>query len=107
MTHPSPADLSCTCTDESADASAATIPDPASVHVAVGPARFVACGARGTHARVSDCWVCWSDVHLGECDLVDVLHPDHVDLLTLLEAPLTAPPERPALHVACRTDSDC
>ena len=28
-----------------------------------GPVPYVPCPARGTHAKLTDCWMCWSDVH--------------------------------------------
>ena len=91
--HPlGPQRLTCVC-----ETCAPDVPLPGPAPVQGEPARFVACGERGAHRRVTDCWVCWSDVHQGLCELIDVLHPDHLDLFTLLE--VEAPPQRPGLHV--------
>lgn len=89
------ANLACACSSCAPDQ---PLPDPASVAVAVGPAQFVACPDRGQHARITECWPCWSDVHQGRCDLAEALHPDHYDLLTLLEGNLGDPPTRPELR---------
>ena len=45
-----------------------------------GPTPWVPCPARGTHLRLADCWVCWSDVHRRACTRVDVLSPEAWDL---------------------------
>ena len=28
-----------------------------------GPVPYVPCPAQGTHAQLTECWMCWSDVH--------------------------------------------
>jgi hypothetical protein len=28
-----------------------------------GPVPYVPCPAQGTHAKLTECWMCWSDVH--------------------------------------------
>ena len=30
-----------------------------------GPVLYVPCPSRGLHAHLTDCWMCWSDVHRG------------------------------------------
>jgi len=45
-----------------------------------GPAPYVPCRYRGTHLRLTDCWMCWCDVHRGACLATDVLHPDAWDI---------------------------
>lgn len=30
---------------------------------AMGSRRLMPCPRRGTHRRLTDCWMCWSDVH--------------------------------------------
>lgn len=39
----------------------------------VADLRYVACPERGTHRRLAECWMCWSDVQLGHVALADVL----------------------------------
>ena len=41
---------------------------------------YTPCPYRGTHLRLTDCWMCWSDVHRGACLPTDVLHPDAWDV---------------------------
>ena len=31
-----------------------------------GPVPYLPCPGRGTHARLTECWMCWCDVHRGE-----------------------------------------
>ena len=38
-----------------------------------GRVEYVPCGQRGTHERLVDCWMCWSDVHRGAIDEADAL----------------------------------
>lgn len=54
-----------------------TIPGQAELDLQVdkGPLRYVACPDRGTHTRLNDCWMCWTDVHLGHATQDDVLRP--------------------------------
>ncbi len=75
QTAPETADCACpTC-------SAAREPQlPQTRNIRAGAAKFVACADRGTHERLTDCWVCWSDVHQGHCALEEILHPDAWDL---------------------------
>lgn len=37
------------------------------------PDPFLPCPDRGTHARLTDCWMCWADVHRGAAVETDVL----------------------------------
>ncbi len=37
------------------------------------PRRFIPCTRRGMHKVLTDCWSCWSDVHLGHITLADAL----------------------------------
>lgn len=63
--------------------------DPPSLEVnpeAPGPQPFVPCPERGTHLRLTDCWMCWSDVHSGSVAEHDVLDISwDAELLRLLE----------------------
>ena len=43
-----------------------------------GPVRYVPCPGRGTHARLAECWMCWSDVHRGAATRAEVLAPEGV-----------------------------
>lgn len=58
---PSPVDTAATgCPDEPFD------PDPAvGMTPHTGPTPYVPCPHRGTHTRLTDCWMCWSDVMRG------------------------------------------
>ena len=38
-----------------------------------GPVSYVPCPGRGTHARLTDCWMCWCDVHRGAIAAHDAL----------------------------------
>lgn len=38
-----------------------------------GPVAYVPCRGRGTHLRLIECWMCWSDVHRGVLDAHDAL----------------------------------
>ena len=41
-------------------------PDPAiGLRREPGPTPFVPCPRRGTHVRLTECWMCWSDVMRG------------------------------------------
>lgn len=40
-----------------------------------GPVPYLVCSQIGQHERLTDCWMCWSDVHLGALDIEDVLLP--------------------------------
>ena len=39
----------------------------------VGPVPYVLCSQIGQHERLTDCWLCWSDVHRGAIALEDAL----------------------------------
>jgi hypothetical protein len=41
--------------------------------------------AAAGHHQLTDCWVCWSDVHQGHCALEEILHPDAWDLFAVAE----------------------
>lgn len=41
-----------------------------------GPMPYVPCPARGTHDRLTDCWMCWSDVMRGAAIEPEVLSPE-------------------------------
>ena len=43
-----------------------------------GPVRYVPCPRRGTHARLTECWMCWCDVHRGAATRAEVLAPEGV-----------------------------
>ena len=43
-----------------------------------GPVPYVPCPGRGMHARLTDCWMCWSDVHRGAATHAEVLAPEGV-----------------------------
>ncbi|MET0953465.1 MAG: hypothetical protein ABWX57_09265 [Aeromicrobium sp.] len=45
-----------------------------------GPTPFVPCPRRGEHLRLTDCWLCWSDVQRRDCAAVDVLSSQAWDL---------------------------
>ncbi|TIC84382.1 hypothetical protein [Nocardioides sp. GY 10127] len=36
---------------------------------------YVPCPRRGTHLRLTECWMCWCDVQQGLCDALDALSP--------------------------------
>lgn len=38
-----------------------------------GPVRYVACPRRGQHLALTECWMCWSDVHRGAVVQEEVL----------------------------------
>ena len=38
-----------------------------------GAVPYVVCGDAGTHARLTDCWMCWSDVNRGAITVDQVL----------------------------------
>ena len=38
-----------------------------------GPVRYVPCPGRGTYARLTECWMCWCDVHRGAASRGEVL----------------------------------
>jgi len=38
-----------------------------------GPVPYVLCSRIGQHERLTDCWLCWSDVHRGAVALEDTL----------------------------------
>lgn len=38
-----------------------------------GPVPYVACSKRGQHTRLTECWMCWSDVQRGAADLEAVM----------------------------------
>lgn len=38
-----------------------------------GPVAYVPCHAQGTHPRLTECWMCWSDVHRSVLDAHDAL----------------------------------
>ena len=40
----------------------------------VGPVPYTICPQVGTHQQLTDCWMCWSDVHRGALDINDVLY---------------------------------
>lgn len=40
-----------------------------------GPRPFIPCPRRGTHERLTDCWMCWSDVMRGAVLEPEVLTP--------------------------------
>lgn len=44
-----------------------------------GPVHYVPCRQRGTHERLVDCWMCWSDVHRGAINETDALAPRVVE----------------------------
>lgn len=44
-----------------------------------GRVEYVPCGQRGTHERLVDCWMCWSDVHRGVIDEAEALAPRVVE----------------------------
>ena len=47
-----------------------------------GPVRYIACTARGTHGRLTECWMCWSDVMRGviaESEAVETVTIDAVE----------------------------
>ena len=41
----------------------------------VGPVRYVPCPKRGTHAQLTECWMCWSDVQRGAISARQALAP--------------------------------
>lgn len=41
---------------------------------------YVACPDRGSHLRLTDCWICYSDVHRGACLEVDAVSPEGWDV---------------------------
>lgn len=44
-----------------------------------GPVRYVACSSRGTHGRLTECWMCWSDVMRGVIDEADAVATTTID----------------------------
>ena len=40
-----------------------------------GPVAYLACYLRGSHGRLADCWMCWSDVQRGAIDEPEALAP--------------------------------
>ena len=44
-----------------------------------GPVRYVSCAARGTHVRLTECWMCWSDVMRGVIDEADAVATATID----------------------------
>lgn len=40
------------------------LPLPAGEWAKPGPLRYVPCPQAGQHARLTDCWMCWSDAHV-------------------------------------------
>lgn len=40
-----------------------------------GPVPYVPCPQRGTHERLAECWMCFSDIQRGAINLADVLAP--------------------------------
>ena len=38
-----------------------------------GPVPYVRCSKAGTHHKLTDCWMCWSDVQRGSLTELDVL----------------------------------
>ena len=38
-----------------------------------GPVPYLPCPKAGTHSRLTDCWMCWSDVQRGALDIDQVL----------------------------------
>lgn len=61
---------------------------------AAGPKPFIPCPRRGTHLRLTECWLCWSDVGRGACTEAEALAPDAWDraFAELLTGDLGAPP---------------
>ena len=43
-----------------------------------GPVPYVLCPERGRHARLADCWMCWSDVYREAANRTEVLAPEGV-----------------------------
>ena len=44
----------------------------------LGPKRYVSCPQRGTHFRLTDCWMCWCDVAYGDASAQEVLRDGDV-----------------------------
>lgn len=54
---------------------------------------YVACPRRGEHLRLTDCWVCFADVHRGACLEVDAVSSEGWDVaMTRLTAVPDFPP---------------
>lgn len=49
------------------------VPEQSAEDLPPPPAPYIPCPIRGTHHRLADCWLCWSDVHRGAAVETDVL----------------------------------
>ena len=62
----------CSCVEDAAntDPRQLALLAPARHH---GPVPYVPCSRRGTHTTLTECWMCWSDVHRGAISLDEAL----------------------------------
>jgi hypothetical protein len=62
----------CSCVDDAVhfDARQLTLFD---VDHQSGPARYLPCTMQGMHVKLTDCWMCWSDVHRGAISMAQAL----------------------------------